>query len=155
VLELRRDPPGSPAAGDSSSRQGILHGILDVHGAEVLKDGAEGGGWSLAVLLPAGGTVPSPSPSPSGQPAHPRLEGLRILVAEDEPEIRSFLREVLGRLGAEVVTAVDGEDAWNLWSLLGPFDLLLTDQRMPRLTGMDLLQRVRSDRPGFPTVIMS
>ena len=76
-------------------------------------------------------------------------------MAEDEPEIRYFLREILGRLGAEVVSAVDGEDAWNLWSLLGPFDLLITDQRMPRLTGMELLKRVRLDRPGFPVVIMS
>lgn len=154
TLELRREPWGGSTSA-VAARQSALHAILDTPGAEILKDGPEEGGWTLEVLLPADRSASRPRAAQAGPPSAPRLEGLRILVAEDEPEIRFFLREILGQLGAEVIPAVDGEDAWNLWSLLGPFDLLLTDQRMPRLTGMELLQRVRSDRPGFPVVLMS
>lgn len=154
ALELRREPGGGSRPMDAATRQGLLHGILDANRAEILKDRSEDGGWTLEVLLPSTGSG-APALEAEPKPPAPRLEGLRILVAEDEPDIRFFLREILGQLGAEVLSAVDGEDAWNLWFLLGPFDLLLTDQRMPRLTGMELLQRVRRDRPGFPVVVMS
>lgn len=155
TLELRREPGGGSASTAAATRASALHAILDAPGAEVLKDRPEDGGWTLEVLLPRDRPASPPLAAQPHPPPLPRLEGLRILVAEDEPEIRFFLREILGQLGAEVIPAVDGEDAWNLWSLLGPFDLLLTDQRMPRLTGMELLQRVRRDRPGFPVVVMS
>ncbi len=152
VLELARGC--GAAAGERPARLGTLQDILDIHGAEILADGPAEGGWALVLALPADSAQPKAAVQ-AGPPPLPRLDGLRILVAEDEAEIRYFLREVLGQLGAEVVPAVDGEDAWNMWALLGPFDLLLTDQRMPRLTGMELVQRVRKDRPGFPVVVMS
>lgn len=165
VVRTFRHPDGRPGleldrgsgavAGEGPARLGTLQDILDIHGAEILADGPAAGGWSLALALPADSAQPKAAVQGAGPSHLPRLDGVRILVAEDEAEIRYFLREVLGQLGAEVVPAVDGEDAWNMWALLGPFDLLLTDQRMPRLTGMELVQRVRKDRPGFPVVVMS
>jgi CheY-like chemotaxis protein len=154
VLELRRNPASFAAGGDPARRRGSLREILAATGAELLEDGPENGGWALAVLLPAGAAGLGAAIQ-SVHPPFPRLEGLRVLVAEDEPEIRGFLEEALGSLGAEVVTAVDGADGWRSWSARGPFDLLLTDQRMPGLTGMGLLQRIRSERPRFPAVVMS
>jgi CheY-like chemotaxis protein len=155
VFELQRLPRiWKSAPEEHPTRLTVLQDILDVHGAEVWTDGPVEGGWTLAILLPAFAEDGAPPPPPAPAPLF-RLDGRRALVAEDEPEMRYFLREILGRLGAEVVSAVDGADAWNLWNLLGPFDVLLTDHRMPRLTGLELLDKVRADRPGFPVVLMS
>jgi len=110
-----------------------------------------GQGSVFTVLLP-----PAPRQIPAApRPARPSFEGLRILLAEDEPEIRTVMKELLTRMGAEVVTGVDGEDAWNLWELLGPFDLLITDQRMPRLNGLELLARIRAGARDLPVLVMT
>lgn len=92
----------------------------------------------------------SPSPLGSGP-----LSGRRVLLAEDDPEIRQVMKELLTRMGAEVAAGVDGMDAWNLWELLGPFDLLITDQRMPRLNGLELLDRIRGRSRDLPVLVMT
>lgn len=114
-----------------------------------------GQGSVFTVLLPPS-PIQAPGPA-AAQPARsrPSFDGLRILLAEDEPEIRTVMKELLTRMGAEVVAGVDGEDAWNLWELLGPFDLLITDQRMPRLNGLELLQRIRASARDLPVLVMT
>ena len=60
---------------------------------------------------------------------------LRIILADDEPEIRDHFRRVLERLGHQVVAMLDnGEDLVSAATLLRP-DLLISDVRMPRLDG--------------------
>jgi len=152
LLRIQRLPATpAPPQGETGQRQRLLEDIQEVHGAELLQDGPTEEGWILDLLLPAC--------IEEAHPAEPvplaRLDGLRILVAEDEPEMRYFMREILRRMGAEVVSTVDGEEAWTRWNQEGPFDLLITDHRMPRLSGLELLNRVRADHPSFPVVITS
>ena len=72
-----------------------------------------------------------------------------IVVAEDEAISRKAIGRVLTKAGYEVSVAEDGEDAYNLIKKLvedGVFiDLLLTDIQMPKLTGMELLDKLRED----------
>jgi response regulator RpfG family c-di-GMP phosphodiesterase len=78
----------------------------------------------------------------------------RILVVEDEPEIRRFVREYLEWLGYDVTTAADAASA--LAQLDGtPLDLLLTDLRLPGTSGLDLMLRVREHSPGTRLILMS
>ena len=78
----------------------------------------------------------------------------RILVAEDEEGIRTFLAEALEADGHEVVQAVDGEDAMR--RLAGrAFHLLITDLRMPRLGGMDLIRRVRAEQAELEILVLT
>ena len=76
----------------------------------------------------------------------------RILVAEDEANLRLVLQKELERAGHEVRVAPDGEAALKLLEELN-VDVLLTDINMPRIDGMELLRRVHQ-RPNPPEVIM-
>jgi len=79
---------------------------------------------------------------------------LRLLVADDEEPQRRALSGILERAGYEVATADTGQRALEL--LDGrTFDLLLTDQRMPVLDGLELLDRARRLVPDLPVVLMT
>ncbi|HEX6625068.1 MAG TPA: sigma-54 dependent transcriptional regulator [Pyrinomonadaceae bacterium] len=76
----------------------------------------------------------------------------RILVAEDESNLRLVLQKELQRMGHEVRVAPDGEAALRLLEESN-VDVLLTDINMPRVDGLELLRRVHQ-RPNPPEVIM-
>ncbi len=77
----------------------------------------------------------------------------KLLVVDDENNLRLVVQKELTRLGHEVETAADGESAWNLLEERD-FDVLLCDINMPRLDGMSLLRRLREKRQNPPEVIM-
>jgi len=78
-----------------------------------------------------------------------------ILVADDSPDIRQYLEEaVLGPAGYEVRTVGDGMSALTLVRELEP-DVVITDNQMPNLTGLELIQRVCSDIPHPPVIMMT
>ena len=73
------------------------------------------------------------------------LERLRVLLVDDSPNARKFMRRVLGNLGIENITeAGDGREAVEI--LAGSmFDLVITDYNMPEMDGLALLQHIRSE----------
>jgi two-component system response regulator AtoC len=78
----------------------------------------------------------------------------RILVVDDEEGLRDFIAEVLEDDGHDVTTAADGAEAATIIADHG-FDLLLTDLRMPRLDGMALLRRARSEQPDMEVIVLT
>ncbi|ATB48477.1 sigma-54-dependent transcriptional regulator [Corallococcus macrosporus] len=78
----------------------------------------------------------------------------RILVADDEEGVRSFLAEALEYEGHSVTTAADGEEAARLMARQG-VDLLLTDLRMPGMDGLTLLRKVREEQPDVEVVVLT
>ncbi len=78
---------------------------------------------------------------------------VKILVVDDEKNLRLVVQKEMTRQGHEVEVATNGEEAWSL--LEGQdFDVLLSDIDMPRLDGMGLLRRVREKLSNPPEVIM-
>lgn len=71
---------------------------------------------------------------------------MRILIAEDERITRASLTRQLESWGHAVVAVEDGEKAWEQYQA-GGFDIVVTDWEMPRLTGVELIQRIR-ESPG-------
>jgi two-component system KDP operon response regulator KdpE len=67
----------------------------------------------------------------------------RILVADDEAAIRKVVRDALMNGGHDVETAVDGEEAQALLEA-GEFDLVITDLKMPRVDGLELVRKIRT-----------
>ncbi|MDD2781821.1 HD domain-containing phosphohydrolase [Sulfuricurvum sp.] len=66
-----------------------------------------------------------------------------ILVADDNPDMREFIKRLLEDAGYSVSLAVDGEDAWEMCQKNLP-DLVLSDVMMPRLNGFEFLKKIRS-----------
>lgn len=77
----------------------------------------------------------------------------KLLVVDDENNLRLVVQKELSRLGHEVETESDGESAWKLLEE-NDFDVLLCDINMPRLDGIGLLRRLREKHSHSPEVIM-
>ncbi|HEX8370720.1 MAG TPA: sigma-54 dependent transcriptional regulator [Pyrinomonadaceae bacterium] len=77
----------------------------------------------------------------------------KILVIDDESNLRLVVQKEMSRLGHEVETASDGEAAWSVLEERD-FDVLLCDINMPRLDGIGLLRRLKEKRQNPPEVIM-
>ena len=77
-----------------------------------------------------------------------------ILVVDDDESLRRVIQVQLERVGYRVGTAPNGEKALSLLRQT-PYDLAITDLRMPGLSGLDLLRRIRSDHPDVIVVMMT
>jgi DNA-binding NtrC family response regulator len=77
----------------------------------------------------------------------------RLLVVDDETNLRLVIQKELRRLGHETEVAGDGEEAWELLEQ-NDFEVMLCDISMPRLSGIDLLRRVRERLQNPPETIM-
>jgi CheY-like chemotaxis protein len=78
----------------------------------------------------------------------------RILVADDEEGIRFLSSLILAGGGFDVKVSADGEQAWDALSH-AHYDLLITDNDMPRLTGMKLIERIRRTGMQLPVILAS
>ena len=95
--------------------------------------------------------IPPPVPAKAARPA--TVAG-RILIVDDDPGIRNLMARALRGAGYRISCAGDGEAGWDALCAEG-FDLLITDHEMPRLTGLDLLRRVRAGSLHVPVILTS
>jgi CheY-like chemotaxis protein len=78
----------------------------------------------------------------------------RILVADDDALIRQLMSSALSENGFEVNAVSDGEQAWDALCH-EHYDLLVTDNEMPRLTGLKLVERIRDAGMSLPVIVAS
>jgi len=78
----------------------------------------------------------------------------RILVVDDDGDIRRLSAEVLGSSGYHVDVAEDGAIAWDALKL-NAYDLLLTDYKMPNVTGIELVQKLHAAHMTIPVIMAS
>jgi DNA-binding response OmpR family regulator len=78
----------------------------------------------------------------------------RILVADDETDMLQLLTDMLTRSGYEVDAAEDGAIAWVAVQAK-PYDLLITDHQMPKVTGIELVKNLRSALMALPVVMVA
>jgi len=76
----------------------------------------------------------------------------RILVVEDDIDVRHLNLEVLIGSGYQVDAAADGAAAWDAL-IADSYDLMITDNNMPKLTGVELLKKLRSARMELPVIM--
>ena len=82
---------------------------------------------------------------------------IRVLLADDEPQARSYVEMILRDLGIfDIVIAEDGREALDAFDGQETmYDLIICDWKMPRLTGMDFLKQVRAVRPEMPFLMVT
>jgi two-component system, cell cycle response regulator len=78
----------------------------------------------------------------------------RILLVDDDPDIRSLLQDYLEIHGHAVETAQNGREALTKLDQAG-YDAVVTDCNMPGLDGLAVLRHVRQNRPSLPVVMMT
>jgi CheY-like chemotaxis protein len=98
-------------------------------------------------------SAPVPRPVPTPAPTPPR--SLRVLVVEDEALIGMATEWALGDRGHEVVLVGDGQSALTRLRQDRAFDVLVTDRKMPRMSGDELIQTLRLSLPHLPVVILT
>ena len=78
----------------------------------------------------------------------------RVLIVDDEPDLLGVLGELFTLFGYEVMSANNGADAFDLMQN-NEVDVLLTDVRMPKMDGLELVRRVRSTRRERPIIMVT
>jgi signal transduction histidine kinase len=141
----------------------VVHGIVGRHRGRVEVASEERRGTTVRVWLPAAGAPPPAVAAGAtarvagtgGREAPARPTGpARILVLEDEPQIREMLVDSLGRAGHRVESAADGLAGLARFQG-GEFDVVLTDLSLPERSGLDVARAVKRMRPQTPVVLIT
>ena len=128
----------------------VVHGIVSQVGGAIVVESSPGRGSTFDIYLTRSDeSVPAPPPIPAAGPSG----GVRILLVDDDPAVRAVQRQLLESLDHVVVAACDGDEALHLSRTSGPFDLVVTDQTMPGMTGMELARTLLAERPDAAIVL--
>ncbi|MBF0188942.1 MAG: PAS domain S-box protein, partial [Magnetococcales bacterium] len=154
VLERIFDPFYStrPVGEGSGLGLSVVHGIVSSHGGGVQVRSKPGVGTVFSVFLPL--AMVETSEDETEESLRYRDHGHRILLVDDEEEVARVYGDLLESMGCVVKTECDPKAALALFlEQADQFDLILTDQTMPGMTGVELLEKVREVRADMPVVV--
>lgn len=130
----------------------VVHGIIKSCDGVILVESVPGKGTAFTVFLPATGTagekpVDSSMSLPRGNE--------HILIVDDEPALAKITARLLESLGYNVEYCFSGADALDAVRAQGstPFDMVITDMTMPRLTGVDLAKRLHDQNRDLAIIL--
>ena len=131
----------------------LVHGIVIDLGGGVDVESEPGRGTAFTVLLPRHGQATEPARVPDGVP---RGTGETVLLVDDEEPLVRLCEEMIAELGYEPVGFTSSAAALAAF-LADPqrFDVVLSDETMPGMTGSQLAQDIRKVRADIPIVLMS
>jgi signal transduction histidine kinase len=128
------------------------YGIVRQHGGMIHVYSEPGVGTTFKVYLPAFSQLASEVAAPLARSVPRGNE--RILVAEDDPSVRGVIERILRTGGYDVTTVANGEEALQR-AAAEPFGLVILDTIMPRLSGPEALEAIRSRRPETRFILSS
>ncbi|MFQ5830132.1 MAG: response regulator, partial [Candidatus Methylomirabilia bacterium] len=128
----------------------VCYGIMSRNEGEITVDSRPGQGTTFTIKLPARG-APAPRVDPR---ATPQGERLRILIIDDEADVRAIFRDIAEAGGHEVCEAESGAEGLELLERQ-PVDLVCTDLGMPGMTGWQVADRVKVRWPELPVALIT
>lgn len=129
------------------------YGVIRKHGGAITVASVPTGGTTFEIFLPAAGEA-----SVEGAPvsSKPRGGSERVLVVEDEPQLRRLVAETLRRQGYEVLDASNGAEALAvIQSRAKDIQLVVSDHVMPQMSGIQLARKLREDAVDVRFLLMS
>jgi len=81
-------------------------------------------------------------------------EQKKLLLVDDDDDLRYVMAEYFYENGYNIVLAADGQEGLELFSKQ-KFDIIITDVRMPRMNGLQLLKAIKTHFPSFPVILMT
>lgn len=156
VLERMFDPFfTTKRAGDGTGLGlAMVHGIVTDLGGVIDVATQTGVGTTFTIWLPATDETPRLLSKPAAE--LPRGHGETVMVVDDEPALVAIAEETLTHLGYRPVGFDSGVAALQAFRAdPGRFDLVLTDETMPNLTGTELTRQMRQLRPDIAIILMS
>ncbi|MCC6650609.1 MAG: PAS domain-containing protein [Candidatus Eisenbacteria bacterium] len=139
-----RGPNHGPGLGLS-----VVYGIAEQHGGWIECKSAPGEGTSFRLYLPRFVAQPAEALPEPGR-------GEVVLVVDDEESVRTLAKSVLERLGYQVRQAADGIEALALVrENASAVHIVVLDQTMPRMSGVETLAELRRIAPGLPVILTS
>ena len=132
-----------------------VYGFCRQSGGNVRLDSTPGLGTSVTMILPAHGADKASTPLVDGEPLIVTA-GTRVLLVEDNEELRNVTSVLLGSFGCHVVSTASAQDALKIIQDGNNIDVMLTDVHMPGpMNGVSLARQARTLSPGMPVVLIS
>jgi len=141
------------ASGGTGLGLSVVHGIIKSHDGVITVSSTPGEGTTFDIFLPKieSGEIQEPQSSESNT-----REREMILLVDDEEMMVDVTRQILERLGFDVVAKTSSIDALEAFQEEpDEFDLVITDQVMPNMTGTQLAKSLISIRPDIPVILCS
>ena len=139
-----------PVGQGSGMGLAIVHGIVHEHGGHILVESTPGGGTSMRVLFPAVRSADATGEPLDGVARRDRLPRTRfagrVAVIDDEPAVARYMRDLLDHFGLDAVTFHDARATLDAIAGGATFDLVITDQTMPGMTGIEFARAARALR---------
>jgi CheY-like chemotaxis protein len=131
----------------------MVQGMAAQLGGTVVITSRVGQGTSVSVFLPRAEANAAKDQDTEVSP--PDKGNGRILIVEDEPGVLDFLNDALRDLGYETIAAADTTSALSLVEQGEQLDAVLSDYKLPGMTGTELLARICQIRPGLKGMLVT
>jgi len=126
----------------------ICYGVAREHGGRIWVDSLPGGGATFVVALPRDPRREGRALPEAPTPTLPATGPVTVLIVDDETALRHALLRFLGRRGIQGQGVADGADALRALAERH-FDVIISDVRMPGMSGREFLERLRRERPAL------
>ncbi len=133
----------------------VIHGIVRSLGGHILVATQPGKGTSFRLLFPpvVEETPDAPEANPSSEEL-PHGHGEQVLVLDDEPDLSRFVGDLLASYGYRTTVLCNSQEALERFKENpDKFDLLITDQTMPGMSGVELVKTLRITHPELPVIL--